>query len=245
MVLKSYGWVFVGHRMILESSSGWYHKYFKNGRVAEVWLPEWINGEVYTTVHTYFYTQKVDPEYFRADHTDLLKRIINFLHVAKFLEVEKLIKYAIYKLMGVFTIGDIFLISASLKNVESACQEDSTKEMCQLVIGLIYEYFSNNSEAYFSSYKDGGFLGLGHGKNNFGLERKALLRLAEKTVLNLRSDESMKNLLEFVCKSLKTDPVGPDGRAGEGAQANIFELLEIFGVDSETKYFNLRLVNKP
>jgi hypothetical protein len=237
-LLKIDGRGFVGHRMILESSSGWYHRYFKSGRVSEVWLPEWIGAEVYGMVHGYFYTQKVDSEYFSAGHGDLLKRIINLLRVARFLEVEKLIKYAIYKLMGVFTIEDIFLISASLKNVEGACQEDSTKEMCYLVTGLVYEYFSNNSEAYFSNYKDGGFLGLGKGKNNFGLDRKALLRLAEKTVLNLRSDESMRNLLEFVCKSLKTDGVGPDGRGGEGAQANIFELLQIFAVDSETKYFN-------
>jgi hypothetical protein len=84
----------VGHKVILESGSNWYCKEFKNGCGGEVWLPEWINCEVYGLVHSYFYTQKVDPEYFGGGHSDLLKRTINLLRVAKFLEVEKLIKYA-------------------------------------------------------------------------------------------------------------------------------------------------------
>ena len=94
VILGINGRGFIGHKVILESGSNWYHKYFKNGCVCEVWLPEWINCEVYSLVHNYFYTQKVDPEYFNSNQSDLLKRIINLLRVAKFLEVEKLIKYA-------------------------------------------------------------------------------------------------------------------------------------------------------
>ena len=139
-------------------------------------------------------------------------------------------------------MDNLFFILEAVRTLENKLTEKSSKEILRLFYAMSYEFFSLNSETYFQKLKD-----KSENSDNFGINKQSLLKLAEKTILNIKSEENLVNLIDFVIVGLKSQKVKQQDKKFDNftEKSNVFDLLGLINNYEELNYVNFMLVNMP